>query len=487
MQDQHNLNCDACGILQKEQDFYDLMYSYLYQASARNVYVAEIFLNPQAHIQNNVALETVLSGISQALTDGRRDFGIKGSLLMSFLKCQLEEDALKALEESLLHTKYIVGIEVNCDENGNLLPHFRRVYKRARELGLFVVAHLNKGCVVDHARDCDDTFQISRFNLGLQCPIDPTLVQRVSADGIAFTLCPLADGHFHSTWHSSSDKVCVKDLFDEGLRVIIVSDHPAYYGGHTTENFLAVAEKEGLTKVDIRNMCKTAFNASFISPSDKEQYFHEIDHFTVSMGYKTPPRSITIFGSRAALPGSVDYDVAYNAGKLFASRGFRVVTGGYSGVMEAAAKGAVDGARENSLQTIPDGGHVGGCAHGIIAPRVFAPRGLYGNTYNTDTQIAHTLIDRLCRLLSASEYFLALGGTIGTITEIFLVWNEASVRPIYGARAPKIFLWRAAWEAQFKELGKCISAADMELIRFVDSLEEVLETVEEDFKSRLAL
>ena len=446
-----------------------------------NVYVAEIFFNPQIHTMNKVAFETVISGLARALADGHKDFGINGSLIMCFLQYQSEEDALKALEESRPHAKNIVGIELNCGEMGN----FSRVYKEAKELGLRVIAYSCKECTVDQTQNFLDIFQVSRFNLAVQCPNDSAVVQRLSAKGIPLALCPLAnEKNLHAAYGSSNGKNPIKDLLNKGLRVTINSDHPAYFGGYTTGNFLAAVAKEGLTEVDVHNMCKSAFDASFIPQGDKEHYFNEIDYFTVCMGYKAPARSVTIFGSRAALPGSADYDVAYNAGKLFASRGFRVVTGGYSGVMEAAAKGALDGACGISPCITSEGDPIGGCAHGILAPRIFATRGSTGNSYNTHTQIAHTLVDRLCRLITASEYFLALGGTIGTITEALLVWNVASVRPINGTRPPKIFLWRAAWEVPFKELGKCISAADMELVQFVDTLEEVLEEVEADIKDR---
>ena len=450
-----------------------------------NVYVAEILFSPKMHASNNVAFETVINGLSRALADGCRDLGIIGSLIMCFLPYQSEEDILKSLDDIQPYTMSIIGIELmNCDEKETTLPKFNRVYQRAKELGLHVVAHSDKGGLVDQRHDHSSVSQVSRFNLtcNLQCPNGSILDQKLlPPHSIPLTLCPLANEKFGTTQCSSNGKNLIKELLNKGLKVTINSDHPAYLGGYTTENILFAATKDGLTEVDVYNICRSAFSASFIPHGNKEQYYREIDHFSVYMGYKAPPKSITIFGSSAALPGSADYDIAYNAGKLFASRGFRVVTGGYSGVMAAAAKGAT----EEYQSTESEGGHdVGGCAQGIIAPRVFATRGPSGNPYNTHIQVAHTLVDRLGRLLSASEYFLALQGTIGTIVEAFLVWNVASVRPLCGAKPPKIFLWKTAWEDPFKQLGKCISAADMELLRFVESLEEVLGIVEVDIQDR---
>jgi len=41
-------------------------------------------------------------------------------------------------------------------------------------------------------------------------------------------------------------------------------------------------------------------------------------------------------------PSGKEYDMAYEVGKFLASRGFAVATGGKSGIMEAALKGAKD-------------------------------------------------------------------------------------------------------------------------------------------------
>ena len=49
---------------------------------------------------------------------------------------------------------------------------------------------------------------------------------------------------------------------------------------------------------------------------------------------------IVIFGSSGCVPDSVEYIQAVELGKALASSGIDVVTGGYSGTMEAVSLGA---------------------------------------------------------------------------------------------------------------------------------------------------
>ena len=53
-----------------------------------------------------------------------------------------------------------------------------------------------------------------------------------------------------------------------------------------------------------------------------------------------PERIVTIFGGANCCETDVEYREAHRVGQLLAAGGFTICTGGYSGVMEAASRGA---------------------------------------------------------------------------------------------------------------------------------------------------
>ena len=75
----------ACAVLITDEDFYDLTMAYLRAAQANGVRHAEIFFDPQTHTARGIAFETVISGITRALADGRA-LGISSSLILCFLR-----------------------------------------------------------------------------------------------------------------------------------------------------------------------------------------------------------------------------------------------------------------------------------------------------------------------------------------------------------------------------------------------------------------
>ena len=94
LQDFLNLYYEACSVLVTERDFYDLMYEYLRRASVDNVFVAEIFFDPQTHTKRGISFDVVINGLHRALVDGYLNFGIKGSLIMCFLRDLSEDSAI---------------------------------------------------------------------------------------------------------------------------------------------------------------------------------------------------------------------------------------------------------------------------------------------------------------------------------------------------------------------------------------------------------
>ena len=107
------------------------------------------------------------------------------------------------------------------------------------------------------------------------------------------------------------------------------------------------------------------------------------------------------------MPDSDEWAQAESAGSSIARAGFAVVTGGYSGTMEAVSKGA-------HLA----GGHV----IGVTAPPLFQDRAA-ANPYVAEEVRAKSLAHRLDEMIRRASGAIALPGSIGTATELFISWN----------------------------------------------------------------
>jgi len=172
-------------------------------------------------------------------------------------------------------------------------------------------------------------------------------------------------------------------------------------------------------------------------------------------------RIIAVYGSAGIGPGSEDWQIAYDVGRHLAEAGYTVLSGGYSGVMEACSQGACEA-----------GGHVIGGAVGL-----FESRGLRPNSWVREIVAFQTLRERLFFLIEKPDAMVALRGGVGTLSEIALVWSLLQV----GELAPRPFVLVGKMWRQFVETfaeHAAITANDLLWLTLVDRPDQVVPALE---------
>lgn len=266
---------EGAAVLLHEQDFYDLTMAYLTKCNEDHVVHTEIFFDPQTHTQRGVAFETVYRGIRQALDDARKKWGITSHLILCFLRHLSEADAEKTLTEALPFKDGIIAVGLDSSEVGHPPAKFTNVFARARVEGFLTVAHAGEEGPPTYIWEALDLLKVKRIDHGVRAIEDDALMQRLVKERMPFTVCPL-----------SNLKLCVvprleehnlKKLLARGACVTINSDDPAYFGGYMNENFLQTTRALDLSSIEIKLLARNSFEASFLSPQEKERWYREIE------------------------------------------------------------------------------------------------------------------------------------------------------------------------------------------------------------------
>lgn len=268
LQDFLDIYYQGMGVLMTEQDFYDLTWAYLTKIHDQNVIHTEIFFDPQGHTDRGVSFKTVVSGISRALEDGTATYGISSKLIMCFLRHLSEEDALATLEQALPYKDKIAGVGLDSSELGHPPSKFERVFAAAREAGFLAVAHAGEEGPPAYIFEALDLLKIDRLDHGNRGLEDDVLVQRLIAENMALTVCPLSN--YHLAGVSDMRQHPIRKMLDLGLKATMNSDDPAYFGGYMNENFDAVVGPLDMTKDHILTLARNGFDASFISDRQKQ-------------------------------------------------------------------------------------------------------------------------------------------------------------------------------------------------------------------------
>jgi adenosine deaminase len=261
--------------LRVEQDYYDLTTAYLRRVRSQGVRHVEIFFDPQAHTKRGVPFEAVVDGISNALADGQRNFGITSQLIMCFLRDLTAESAMATLESALPFQERIIGVGLDSAEVGNPPSKFQTVFDRARANGFLTVAHAGEEGGPDYVWQALNLLKVSRVDHGVRSLEDITLVERLRTERIPLTVCPLSNVRLRVVPTLADHPL--KRMMDAGLLCTINSDDPAYFGGYVGENFSATATALALTDDELVSLARNSFEASFIDDAAKRRYQAEID------------------------------------------------------------------------------------------------------------------------------------------------------------------------------------------------------------------
>ena len=277
LQDFLDIYYQGANVLQTEQDFYDLTYSYLLKCAEQNVRHTEIMFDPQTHTDRGVSFKTVINGISKACDDAKEKLNVSSLLIMSYLRHLTEEDCFKTLEQAIPFKDKITCVGLDSSEKGNPPSKFKNVFAKSVESGFIPVAHAGEEGDADYVWEALDILNIKRIDHGNNSLQDERLVQEIIKRDLALTVCPLSNTALKVVENLKDHPL--KEMMTLGLKVTINSDDPAFFGGQVNENYIQIQKALNLSKADLYDLAKNSFEYSFLDKKIKEKYIEELNTY----------------------------------------------------------------------------------------------------------------------------------------------------------------------------------------------------------------
>lgn len=239
-------------------------------------------------------------------------------------------------------------------------------------------------------------------------------------------------------------------------------------------------EQRDLDMIQIVDNAKEAYAIIKKAPTQKQLCgYHSVDNFycgdqinwrifrimsEIVTGFEfltEMSHDITILGTKSVTQDSPYCQAAYALGGKLAAKKYTVVTGGGSGIMEAANKGAYEAGGES----------VGLYTHSIDQGKV--------NSYLTRSLAFDFSYTRKLILTSPSKAFVLFPGGFGTMDQCFEVLTLIQTEKM--KHVPVILFGKEYWgpllefiENNVFEKKHAISKQDLKLLDVVDSVDEVM-------------
>ena len=266
---------EGSNVLISEEDFFDLTWEYILRCKQDNIVHTEIFFDPQSHLPRGVSFNTVINGIDKALKKANEDFGITSKIIMCFLRHLDEDQCFDVLKQACNYKDKIIGVGLDSSEKGNPPIKFKKLFDQAMKEGFLTVAHAGEEGPPEYIWDSLNLLKVKRIDHGVQCLKDEKLVVKLSKEQIPLTVCPL-----------SNVKLCVfekledhnlKKMMKKGLRVMVNSDDPAYFGGYLNKNLIETSKALNLQIEDVKELLENSFKSSFLNEESKNNWLSKIN------------------------------------------------------------------------------------------------------------------------------------------------------------------------------------------------------------------
>ena len=267
-------------VLRQQEDFYDLARAYLARAAVAGVRRAEIFFDPQTHLDHGVPLAAVFGGLTAALADGEREHGISAGLILCFLRDRGPDAAAEMLRAALPFRDQFIGVGLDSTEIGYPPALFEQVYRQAAAEGLRLVAHAGEEGGPDYVREALDLLHVERVDHGVRSMEDPGLVAELRDRRTALTVCPLSNVALRVVDTLAAH--VLPSMLDSGLLACVNSDDPAYFGGYVDDNLAAVRVAFGYDDAALAVLARNSFDATFAAEEDKRRWHAEVDAWLAS-------------------------------------------------------------------------------------------------------------------------------------------------------------------------------------------------------------
>jgi uncharacterized protein (TIGR00730 family) len=185
---------------------------------------------------------------------------------------------------------------------------------------------------------------------------------------------------------------------------------------------------------------------------------------------------VIIFGSSQMPPESLLYGEVRRLARELAVMGCSIVTGGGSGLMQAANEGATSGGANDRCESI-----------GISIDFDFT---CHPNPYVRTSYPHRTFFSRLHHFVLLSDAFVVVPGGIGTLMETMMVWQLLQARKLHGT---PLILVGSMW-AEMVDWARThmlevevpmLAAADMTIPQCVPDVDAALAVIRDHYDARI--
>lgn len=255
-----------------EGQFDRIVYEMLEGESSCNVhYVEAIFAVPN-RVRRGLDYSLMLDAVNRGTYRAWRDFGVECSIRIDLIRDYGPEYGMEVLDWIEEKNDNIVAIDIGGNEQRFPPKPFEPVFRRARDMGLHLVAHAGEVAGPESIWDAVMCLGVERIGHGIAARKDPRLMDYLRDKDITVEVCPVSNVLVGVVDALSEHPI--REFHDRGMRVTVNSDDPAMFGTDMNNEYFQLHSQLGFTVPELFKLSLNAVDSSFL-PEDRKDKLRE--------------------------------------------------------------------------------------------------------------------------------------------------------------------------------------------------------------------
>lgn len=246
-----------------ENQFERITFEMLEGDARCNVRYVEASFSAPDHVRKGLDYSRMVDAINRGICRAHRDFGIECNLRVDLVRNYGPDAGMEVLDWIEEKGDNIVSIDIGGSEERFPPKPFAPVYRRAKEMGLHLVAHAGEALGPESIWEAVAYLGVERIGHGVAARNDSKLMDYLRDHGITIESCPISN--VRTGVVPSLDRHPIRTFLDRGLRVTVNSDDPSMFGTDMNNEYLQLQRKLSFTIHELFKLSLNAVDSSFLS------------------------------------------------------------------------------------------------------------------------------------------------------------------------------------------------------------------------------
>jgi len=253
----------------EEGQFERITYEMLEDDHRCNVRDVEASFSAPDHVKKGLDYTEMLDAINRGISRAKKDFGIDCRLRIDLVRNYGPETGMEVLDWIEDKGENIVAVDIGGSESGYPPGPYEGVYRRAKEMGLHLVAHAGEAAGPESVWGAIDSLEVERIGHGVSARGDDRLMDELAARGVTVEMCPVSN--VRTGVVPSVAEHPIREFMDRDIRVTVNSDDPSMFGTDMNNEYVQLHEQLGFTVKELFKLSLNAVDSAFISVNERRR------------------------------------------------------------------------------------------------------------------------------------------------------------------------------------------------------------------------